>query len=573
MARRVSTMRRVGLGLFALALALVPLSLAVVREAKPADLGALLPNAKQTFVDANGLPLAGGSVTFYIPSTTTLKTTWSDPGETVPNTNPVVLDSAGRAVIYGNGDYRQVVKDVFGNTVWDALTQYNVPQGLAVWGGTSFGTANAQAVTASAWTGTNGTVLSWVVNLSNSGATTVTVNGGSSITLVKDAIGGPAALVGNELVAGNVAVATYDGSQLHLSGYPANTGGNLALTGNFSAGGTAAVTGVTTLSGGVNALGALKFTPPLVVPQGRLTLQSGVPVPSTDRSAVTSVYYTPYNGNIVPVYDSTNEVMATFSELTLSIADAAYTGNAVYDVFVFLNSGVTTIATGPAWTTAGNYVRTTVLTTGTGTRATALTRVNGLLVNTGGSMAARNGGSTYTIPTQQGTYVGSLWVDAAGSATTCQATAGQNRTCGLWNMYNRVPLIMTAFDSTVSWNGNNSTNFRAANATAANSITVLNGTADEWLDAVYQDLVQNNTNGVIDKIAVGVASTSTASGTYGYANSSNAATIDPVTVQGHAAVAPFIGTQVVIALESANNAGTQFNGTQAFMELRATTRY
>lgn len=82
----------------------------------------LLPNGKQTFLDGNGEPLAGGSVYFYIPNTTTFKNTWQDPLEQTLNTNPVTLDSAGTAVVYGEGQYRQLVKDSSGNTIWDNLT-------------------------------------------------------------------------------------------------------------------------------------------------------------------------------------------------------------------------------------------------------------------------------------------------------------------------------------------------------------------------------------------------------------------------------------------------------------------
>lgn len=83
---------------------------------------ALLPNAKQTFVDQNGKPLTGGKVYLYVPGTTNLKTTWSDSGETTPNTNPVTLDAAGRAVIYGQGTYQQALFDQNGNPVWSAPT-------------------------------------------------------------------------------------------------------------------------------------------------------------------------------------------------------------------------------------------------------------------------------------------------------------------------------------------------------------------------------------------------------------------------------------------------------------------
>lgn len=83
---------------------------------------AILPNAMTTFVDANGKPLASGTVDYYVPGTSTRKTTWQDIDTTIPNTNPVVLNGAGRALIWGNGSYREVVKDKNGNLQWDRLT-------------------------------------------------------------------------------------------------------------------------------------------------------------------------------------------------------------------------------------------------------------------------------------------------------------------------------------------------------------------------------------------------------------------------------------------------------------------
>ena len=84
--------------------------------------GLLIPNAKQQFLDANGNPLAGGFVYFYIPSTTTFKNTYQNAALSILNTNPIILDSAGEAIIYGNGSYRQIVTDVNGNLIWDQTT-------------------------------------------------------------------------------------------------------------------------------------------------------------------------------------------------------------------------------------------------------------------------------------------------------------------------------------------------------------------------------------------------------------------------------------------------------------------
>jgi len=84
--------------------------------------GSLLPNAKQQFFDANGIPLASGKVYYYIPYTTTPKNTYQDLNLTILNTNPIVLDAAGECIAWGAGIYRQQVYDVNGNLIWDQNT-------------------------------------------------------------------------------------------------------------------------------------------------------------------------------------------------------------------------------------------------------------------------------------------------------------------------------------------------------------------------------------------------------------------------------------------------------------------
>jgi hypothetical protein len=66
--------------------------------------------------------------------------------------------------------------------------------------------------------------------------------------------------------------------------------------------------------------------------QGRLTLESGVPVSVTDQSAKTSLYFSPYNGNRVALYDGTRWVLKTFQELTLLLTGVISGKN--YDVFI-----------------------------------------------------------------------------------------------------------------------------------------------------------------------------------------------------------------------------------------------
>lgn len=48
------------------------------------------------FFDEEGVPLAGGKLTFYEPGTTTLASTYSDSALSVANSNPVILGADGR---------------------------------------------------------------------------------------------------------------------------------------------------------------------------------------------------------------------------------------------------------------------------------------------------------------------------------------------------------------------------------------------------------------------------------------------------------------------------------------------
>lgn len=77
---------------------------------------------QQQFFDNSGRPLASGKVYMYVPSTTTPKTTWQDSSGSTQNTNPITLDSAGRAKIFGTGNYRQILKTSTGTTIWDQNT-------------------------------------------------------------------------------------------------------------------------------------------------------------------------------------------------------------------------------------------------------------------------------------------------------------------------------------------------------------------------------------------------------------------------------------------------------------------
>jgi hypothetical protein len=184
----------------------------------------LMPAGQQQFLSATGVPLSGGFVYMYTPNTAICKGTWKDSAQATPNACPIVLDSSGSALIYGAGCYTQVVQDSLGNQIYSQLTCEPGSSGAGsagpiVWGGTAsaLGTPNAiQLPNATAFTAVDGQVVSFIPIATNTGATTATVGGQSTLPIVKDTTGGPVALSGGEITfsgTGNIVSMEFSATQ------------------------------------------------------------------------------------------------------------------------------------------------------------------------------------------------------------------------------------------------------------------------------------------------------------------------------------------------------------------------
>lgn len=219
----------------------------------------LLPPGEQQFFDNNGQPLAGGSIYTYVPGTTVNKSTWTNSGQTNFNTNPIILDSAGRAIIYGSGAYRQIVKDQNGNLIWDQITA-DTSALSSSWGGTSTGTANSQSVIAPNFTSADGQSISFIAGATNTGAFVLTPNSTSPINTLKDTSAGPVSLTGGEIVQGNQVTVVYDATlgAFHLVTPPINTTPSftsLSVSGPIKFTGTIVPTALTTTTSNWNPTG------------------------------------------------------------------------------------------------------------------------------------------------------------------------------------------------------------------------------------------------------------------------------------------------------------------------------
>ncbi len=83
------------------------------------NMASLLSAVRTRFFDKSNKPLAGGKVYTYEANSTNPKVTWSDEALTVQNTNPVLLDNEGTALIFFSGKYRFRIEDKYGVLIED----------------------------------------------------------------------------------------------------------------------------------------------------------------------------------------------------------------------------------------------------------------------------------------------------------------------------------------------------------------------------------------------------------------------------------------------------------------------
>lgn len=148
-----------------------------------------------------------------------------------------------------------------------------------------------------------------------------------------------------------------------------------------------------------------------ITPGGRLTLESGVPVSSTDQLAKTNIYYTPTIHNIIVLWDGASWVPVEFAEYILALGTLTASKN--YDVFAYLSAGVLTLEA-LVWTDDS-------------TRATAVTLQDGRYCKSGDKTRLLLG-TFYT------------------ASTTTTEDSANNRYVA--NVYNKKPRIVKSFSTT-----------------------------------------------------------------------------------------------------------------------------
>lgn len=177
---------------------------------------------------------------------------------------------------------------------------------------------------------------------------------------------------------------------------------------------------------------------------GRLTTETGVPISTSDRTAQGTLYFTPYNGNQISIYDGTRWKLYGFTEKSLSLT---LTSGKNYDVFIYDNSGTLTLELSAAWTNDT-------------TRADALATQDGISVKSGATTRRLLG-----------------TIRASGTNTTEDSEAKRF----VWNVMNQVRRSMRVFEATDSWTYGTAA-WRQANGSTANQLAIVNGAVGGIID-------------------------------------------------------------------------------------------
>ena len=324
-----------------------------------------------------------------------------------------IKDDSGRFIPIDplNADYQDYLAWVAaGNTATNFSPPSNTDT-IYIYGNSSVGNSEV-------YDGTNGSFLynnnGVLGERATTGSSTVVLSQGATIT---NATINTPTITGNLYVgstpyqgdANSVLTATGTGVEWNFSSgigdvvrniTPTITG--LELVGTLTADGGVGTSGqlLSSTSTGVEWVSLTQPTTPILA-DGRLTLVSNTPVVEPNVSSATTLYYTPYLGNCITLYSGTAWAIYTFTQRSIAVPA---TSNTNYDVFIYDNSGTLTLDL-TAWTNDT-------------TRATALTRQDGVLVKTGATTRR---------------YIGTVRTDPTSGLMSDEPAQRH-----VWNMYNRV---------------------------------------------------------------------------------------------------------------------------------------
>lgn len=238
------------------------------------------------------------------------------------------------------------------------------------------------------------------------------------------------------------------------------------------------------------------------VPGGRLTLTQGQPVMTTDVTGATHVYYAPYTGQQVPIYNSATGAFGLVdigsNGLALDLDAGTQVAGFVYDIFAEIGASASgALCSGPAWSGSGV----------SRSASAQIKQINGIWVNAsaiGCNFSSGGTSGSYPCLPAECTYLGSVYMTANGQTAQQFGPAsgpGGGAPClCLYNAYNRVKLSSRSLDTNGSYTYNTAT-WRYMDASASNGVTVLDGLGQSPVSVVLTDALSNGSASGTPRIA------------------------------------------------------------------------
>ena len=289
---------------------------------------------------------------------------------------------------------------------------------------------------------------------------------------------------------------------------------------------------------------------------GRLTLTTGIAVTNTNVTGATTIYFTPYVGDRITIYDGTRLRMYSFTEISLALGTLV---NAqAYDVFIYDNSGTITLEfaewknatvtmtqatpcvvtwSGHGMVTGNSFTLTTSGALYTGLTAntqyfvtkidansfklsTSLVNLDaGTFIATTGSQSGTQTGhhpqarQTQLVQQNGAQYkTGALTRRYLGTFCTTTTTTTEDSTSNryLWNNCNRLERPLSVTDSTTNWTYTTAT-WRQVRATSTNGVNFVTGIVEDNVSAEALAVAVNGTGAwIAPGIGVNVTSANSA---------------------------------------------------------------
>lgn len=308
---------------------------------------------------------------------------------------------------------------------------------------------------------------------------------------------------------------------------------------------------------------------PLIMPQGRLSLGSGVQVMTTTQAAKGTLYYIGFLGNAIPYYNGSVDLYESLANFSNQVSTAMATAGAgvlnagqVFDAW-WVHSGanrlcIATSGAGQGWAGDGGS------NTARGAGYTQLDHFTRAYVTNANAIThCYNGAVDYgPVSANQATHLGTIATDsgAAGKVTWQYGVNGAPPTPGIfnvWNRYNQRRVTTQFGETTASWTYATAV-WRAINGdTTTARVTYTVGDAYDSVIAII-DTQGVEAGGVNCAGGIGVDVTNASTGTSGYISGTVAGS-----QAAHYTGIPGTGQHFIAGLELATGATCTFNGALA----------